>query len=308
MAAPFPIDPHLTAIAIAYRNASLIADSVLPRVPVGKSEFKWWEYDLADGFTLPNTNVGRTSQPNQVEFNAKEETSSTSDYALDAPVPQSDIDNAPQNYDPLGRATEQVSDLIELDREVRTARVVFSAATYPAGNKEVVAAADRWDEATSKPIKKIVTALDKMIMRPNVAILGRATATALRMNPSIVRAYNGTAGEDGMVPLQFLRDLLELDDILVGSAFVNIARPGQKPQLQRTWANHAAFIYRNKLANTQVGVTFGITAQFGNRISGSIPDKDMGMRGGQRVRVGESVKELIVASDVGYFFQNAVAA
>ncbi|UUE75476.1 hypothetical protein [Pectobacterium aroidearum] len=85
MAAPFPIDPHLTSIAIAYRNGSLIADSVLPRVPVGKSEFKWWEYDLADGFTLPNTSVGRTSQPNQVEFNATEETSSTSDYALDSP-------------------------------------------------------------------------------------------------------------------------------------------------------------------------------------------------------------------------------
>ncbi|UUE75979.1 hypothetical protein [Pectobacterium aroidearum] len=100
MAAPFPIDPHLTSIAIAYRNGSLIADSVLPRVPVGKSEFKWWEYDLADGFTLPNTSVGRTSQPNQVEFNATEETSSTSDYALDSPVPQSDIDNAPKNYDP----------------------------------------------------------------------------------------------------------------------------------------------------------------------------------------------------------------
>ncbi|MCH5051197.1 phage capsid protein [Pectobacterium aquaticum] len=307
MAAPFPIDPHLTAIAIAYRNASLIADSVLPRVPVGKSEFKWWEYDLADGFTLPNTSVGRTSQPNQVEFSADEKTASTSDYALDAPVPQSDIDNAPKNYDPLGRAAEQVSDLIELDREVRTARTVFSANTYSASNKENVAAAAQWDKPDSKPIRSIVTALDKMIMRPNVAILGRATATALRMNPSIVKSYNGSTGDDGMVPLQFLRDLLELDEILVGSAFVNIARPGQKPQLQRTWANHAAFIYRNKLANTQAGVTFGLTAQFGNRISSSIPDQDMGMRGGQRVRVGESVKELIVAPDVGYFFQNAVA-
>lgn len=70
--APFPIDAHLTAIAIAYRNSSMIADEVLPRVPVGKAEFKWWEYDLGQGFTVPNTNVGRTSQPNQVEFNAEE--------------------------------------------------------------------------------------------------------------------------------------------------------------------------------------------------------------------------------------------
>ncbi|MGS4785904.1 phage capsid protein, partial [Klebsiella pneumoniae] len=82
-----------------------------------------------------------------------------------------------------------------------------------------------------------------MIMRPNVAVLGRSTATALRQNPSVVKAYNGTLGEDGLVPLDFLRGLLELDEIVVGSAFVNIARPGQKPVLVRAWANHAAFIY-----------------------------------------------------------------
>ncbi len=35
---PFPIDPKLTAIAIAYRNPDivLIADSVLPRTPTAQ--------------------------------------------------------------------------------------------------------------------------------------------------------------------------------------------------------------------------------------------------------------------------------
>lgn len=305
--APFPIDPHLTAIAIAYRNASMIADAVLPRVPVSKSEFKWWEFDLGQGFTVPNTNVGRTSQPNQIEFDAKDKTSSTSDYGLDSPIPQSDIDNAPANYDPLGRATERTTDLILLDREVRTSKEVFNPTNYSANNKEALAGTAQWSHDSSKPLKAVMTALDKMIMRPNVAIFGRATATALRQNPSIVKAYHGNAGDDGLVPLDFLRQLLELDEILVGSAFVNIARPGQKPVLMRAWANHAAFIYRNTLADTQGGVTFGMTAQFGSRVSGSIPDPDMGLRGGQRVRVGESVKELIVAPDCGYFFQNAVA-
>lgn len=31
------------------------------------------------------------------------------------------------------------------------------------------------------------------------------------------------------------------------------------------------------------------------------------MRGGTRVRVGESVKEVISAADLGYFIENAVA-
>ncbi|HAT1683661.1 TPA: phage capsid protein [Klebsiella oxytoca] len=306
MKAPFPSSPFLTAIALAYRNTSLIADSVLPRVPVGNQEFKYWKYALGDGFTVPETLVGRTSQPNQVEFSATEETSSTRDYGLDAPVPKADIDNAPPGYDPRGRAAEGVTDLILLDREVRTSRLVFSDKSYPTGNKETLSGNDQWSNDASKPVRKIVAALDKLIQRPNVAVLGRATATALRMNPSVVKAYNGTLGDDGLVPLDYLRQLLELDDILIGSAFVNIARPGQKPNMVRAWGNHAAFIYRNPLATPQNGVTFGLTAQWGSRISGSIPDPDIGLRGGERVRVGESVKELIVASDCGYLFQNAV--
>ena len=85
--ANFQINPALTAIAIAYRNRRLIADEVLPRVGVGKQEFKYRKYDLSEGFTVPNSRVSRTSRPNQVEFSAKELTDSTEDFALDAPVP-----------------------------------------------------------------------------------------------------------------------------------------------------------------------------------------------------------------------------
>ena len=80
-----------------------------------------------------------------------------------------------------------------------------------------------------------------------------------------------------------------------------------RDSLIRAWGPHAAFIYRDRLADTQNGTTFGFTAQWGGRISGSQFDGDIGLRGGQRVRVGESVKELITAPDLGYFFENAVA-
>ena len=59
MQRPYPNDPRLTGIAIAFRNGALIADRVMPRVPVGKSTFKWNEYDFAEGITVPVTIVGR---------------------------------------------------------------------------------------------------------------------------------------------------------------------------------------------------------------------------------------------------------
>jgi len=305
--APFPIDPVLTAIAIAYRNGRMIADEVLPRVPVGKQEFKYWKHSLAEGFTVPKTRVGRTSQTNRVEFSASEETASTEDHGLESPVPQNDIDNAPANHDPLGVAAEQTTNLIILDRELRTSELVFNADSYSPDNVQSLAGPDQWDDPDSRPAHMIGDALDAVVMRPNIGILGRRTSTILRRHPSIVRAYNGTMGADGLVPLQFLAELLELEAIFVGEARFNIRRPGQNPILHRVWGPHAAFIYRDSVANTRSGTTFGLTADWKGRRASQWPDKDIGLDGGQMVRVGESVKELITAPDLGCFFENAVS-
>ena len=306
MQRPFPVEPQLTAIAIAYRNNKLIADEVLPRVPVSSTSFKWLEFDFSERFTLPNTKVGRTSQPNQVEFSAKEQESSVTDYGLDSPVPQDDIDTAITGYDPLGHAVEATTDLILLDREVRAANLLFNGANY--NNKQTLTTAKQWNDPNNDPVQSITDAFDSMIQRPNIGTLGRRVATALRRHPKIVAAYHGNAGESGLVPLGFLADLLELDAIYVGDAFLNSAKPGKPPVLLRAWGNKASFTVRNKLANTKGGITFGYTAQFKDRVSGSIADPDIGLRGGQRVRVGESVKEIVVSKDAGYLFENVIPA
>lgn len=308
MKAPFTPDPRLTGIAIAYRNQMMIADAVLPRVPVGTDPFKYLVYDKADRFTVPNTRVGRKGRPDQVEFGATEVEASTEDYGLEDAVPQHDIDRAPEGFDPLGNATEGIMDLVALDREIRVANLVFALATYPAAQRETLAGTDQWsDPDDSTPIVDISDALDVPIMRPNVLVLGQKTATVLRRHPQIVKSFNGTSGEAGIVPISFLAEMFELEEVLVGKAFVNTAKPGQAPVFARTWGNHAALIHRNRLANTQRGVTFGFTAQFGDRVAGSAEDRNIGLRGGQMVRAGESVKEVISASDVGYFFEDAVA-
>ena len=305
--ANFPINPVLTGIVIAYRNRRMIADSVLPRAVVGAQEFKYWKYDLGQSFTVPKTQVGRTSRPNQVEFSAEELTSATLDYALDAPVPEADIKTAPANYDPKGRAAEQTANLIELDRELRAAKLVFNAASYGSGLTKTLSGNDQWTHADGKPIHVITEALDSVIMRPNVMVLGRKAATALRMNAQIIKAYNGSLSDSGLVPLEFIRELFELEEILVGESLVNTVNQAKKPVLAQAWGNHCALIYRDRLADTRHGTTFGLTAQWGNREAREIIDEDMGMRGGYRIRVGESVKELITAPDLGFFLKDVAA-
>jgi hypothetical protein len=94
----------------------------------------------------------------------------------------------------------------------------------------------------------------------------------------------------------------------VGQGFLNTAKKGQTPSLSRVWGKHAALIHRDGLADSRGNrTTFGFTAQWGERIAGTIRDPNVGMRGGTVVRVGESVAEVIAAPDLGYLFENAVA-
>jgi hypothetical protein len=308
MKRPFPVDPVLTAVAVAYRNRRLIADEVLPRVPVGKSEFKYFKYDLGEGFTLPDTKVGRRSKPNEVEFSATEQTDSTVDYGLDDPIPMDDITNAPANYDPKGHAVEGITDLILLDREVRASNLVFDAANYGANNKVTLAGTDQFsDFVNSDPIGTITDALDACLMRPNLMTIGRPVFSKLAQHPDIVKATQGNSGDKGIATRQAIADLFDLEDVLVGEAFLNTAKKGQAVNMARVWGKHLALIFRDKTASTRGKVTFGFTAQFQDRVAGSQPDGDIGLRGGERVRAGESVKELITANDLGYFIENAVA-
>lgn len=306
--APFPVDPALTAIAIAYRNRRFIADDVLPRVPVARQEFKWWQYPLEESFALPDTKVGRKGAPNEVDLTATEQTGATADYGLDDPIPQPDIDQAPQGRDPRDRAAVQLTDYIALDREKRTADLVFDAAQYAASNKVTLSGTSQWsDFANSDPLGVILAGLDACLVRPNVATMGREVWTKLTQHPKVVKAVLGNAGDSGVVSRQAVAALLELEDILVGEAFLNTAKKGQTATLGRVWGKHCLLHYRDRNADTRGGLTFGFTAEYGSRIAGQMPDGKIGLRGGVRVRVGESVKELIVAARAGYLITNAVA-
>lgn len=314
---PFPVNPALVAVSVKYRNPSvnLIADQVLPRVPVNVKEFKYKEYDLAQGITIPNTYVGRRGQPSEVSFTATERADIAEDYGLDDPVPQDDIDQAAASaanggvsVDPLMDSTEYLTDLILLDREVRTANLVFNPNTYKPGYKVQLSGTDRFDDEDSDALGVLNDALDStLIFRPNVMVIGQSAWTKLRVNRSLLAALQpNVSNPKGILTREQVAELLEIDRIIVGSSFVNQAKKGQDAVPVRTWGKHIALLHINPQANSQRGITFGFTAQYGTRVAGSQPDSKIGLRGGQRVRVGETVKEKVIAPELGYFIQDAV--
>jgi hypothetical protein len=315
--APFDIQTRLTQIAMAVKPMGMIADRVLPRVPVEAEKFTYTKFITAESFTIPDTRIGRSSEPNTVEFGATDVTDSTQDHGLADFVPKKDVKNAEgTNFDPMAVATESTALLVELAREQRAASLIFSLNTYAASLRTTLSGTSQWSDYTnSDPVEAIDAAVDSMLIRPNVLVLGRQTWRKLRKHPKVIAAVLGQRGVGaaekaaGKVGLEAVAELLELDEIIVGEAFYNTAAKGQAASYSRLWGAHAALLHINRnVRSARAAIpTFGFTAEWGGRRVRTIDEPKKGVDGGTSIHVVEQVKELVSFQELGYFFQNAVA-
>ncbi len=307
--APFNIDPALSALSIGFKNedSSLIADSVLPIVPKDY-KFVYPVYSKEQGYTVPDTKVGRKSNPGEVDFQTPTATAQCEDYALDDFVPQRDVDiwnsvqKAPGSLSPEQIAVMGTTNLLLLDRERRVANAVFNDAAH-----SNIYTPGSW--ATSVNYNQIMRHLDVPLVRPNTLVLGQEAWTLLRTNSAIVsavKAINNGGSSIERVSREQVAALFEIKQVLVGSSRVNLAKLGGTPNLARTWANHAAFIYVSEQAAMFDQPCTGFTGQFGSRIAGRIPDQKRGILGGTTVRVGMMQKEVIVSTDCSIYYKAVV--
>lgn len=304
---PFPISPTLTAIALGYQNKQFIADRIFIRAPVDSEEYRWNEYDL-EHFRITDTLVGRKGTPNEVEFTAKEHTSFVKDHGLEDAIPMSDIKKAAKSkFNPVQRATMKLAEKIALAREKRVADALADVNNY--GGNLALSGTDLFNDPASKPIITLNDAIESMYMRPNQLVANRSVLSALRTNPSIVKAFNGSTGDDGMVPIAFLADLLEIEIVQAEARYQMAKRTNADDDtagLTRLFGNSVSLLYTDPTARPDDSITFGITAEFEGRIAGDWEDKNIGLRGGRRIRVGESLEEKVLAKDAGYLLQNVI--
>jgi hypothetical protein len=316
-AAPFAIQPRLTQISLAVRVMGLIADQVCPRVTVPSQLFVYSRLTEAEGFTIPDTKIGRTSAANQVEFGATDVTDSTQDWGLEDPVPNKDIElarAASANFDPLALATERTTQLVELSREQRVATLLTTLTNYASSLRTTLSGTSQWsDYSNSNPVSAILAAMDLMLVRPNVAVMGQDVWTKLRQHPKVVESVKATGAggtsAQGVVMVEAVRDLLELEELHIGRAFYNTAKKGQTASYSRLWGKDFALMHlnRNIVSTQDVIPTFCFTAEWGGRRTGTYQDPARGVHGSTVVKVVEQLKELIPYQNAGYLFKDAVA-
>mgnify|MGYP002700098282 CR=1 FL=1 len=298
----FISNPILTAIAQGINNRALIGGLILPVHMVGRSEFKYHALDPSlESFKAGDDALAATALPNEARLAMASHTASTEGYGLVSHIAQKTVDEAPEGYDPIQKAAESITKRLWLGHELRVAAMVKAAGNYKTTQALGADGTKKISDATADLPAMLLEQLERAILRPNQLTLGRDVATKLRTHPSIVAAISASGTEKGIVKLEALADLLEVDRILVGGALANSSK-GKNHNLTNPWAGVFAGHYVDSGANPGMledDATFGFTAMSLDFDVSESFSADRGPRGTTSVKVASEMVELVTAKDAG---------
>lgn len=304
------VDGPLSNMSVQYRNEEYIWPLAMPIVRVSKRSDLYYKYDKDQRFRAPDDKIGPTSQPNEVDLKMTTGNLAVKDHSLADYVSQEEINNADNPLAPLADANDFINDLLDLAQEKRVADIVFAAANYPAGNKVTLAGADQWSDVASDPIDDIMVGLDASFMRPNTIAFGNDSWIKLRTHAKIIDAIKastrsqGAAG--GIASHSEIAALFEVERVIVGRARINTAKEGQAAAYSRIWGKHCSLLHVKSNPGVR-SVQFGATFMKNPKETYRMFDGKRGVKGSEYLKVAWSTDENVVASDVGYFIENASA-
>lgn len=304
------IDANLTNFSLKYRNEQMIWPLVLPVVKVNKRSDKYNIYNKADSFKLADDKIGPKSLPNEVDWGVSSGSYSVEDHALGDWLPQESIDNADNPVSPEVDTVDFINLLLDIAQEKRVADLVFAAANYPSGNKTTLSGTAQWGGSADDPIGDLIAAVETCFVRANTLVLGAEVWMKLRKLPELLDAvkgstrYQGSPG--GLATAGELAGLLEVDNVLVGRSRYISTKEGQAATYTRLWGKHVAALYVDKTPGIN-SITFGVTFSEMLRQVQRDFDQKRGVRGAHYFKGAWNSDEVLVASDLGYFIENAVA-
>lgn len=242
------IDQLLSNVAINYRPEAMIADLIAPVVPVPKQSDLYAIFSRADVLRIENTARAPGQEANIISRTVSSQTFYCNNYALQYPVTIEDKANS----DPIfvqrllnGRVM-YIMDKLALDWENRIAALVTS--TSNVGSSSAVTSA--WtavDAGNSDPRGDLQSAIDVVQdttgKRPNRIVFGQKAWRNFKAHADIRNLIYGLNNGGGFANVNNVRELFEVDQVLIGGAYKNTANEAQAEVLAQVWNDDVLVYY-----------------------------------------------------------------
>jgi hypothetical protein len=267
------VERRLTDVSIAYRNGLYVADQAMPLIGVPDISGLILEEDKSMLQADPSGDdvIGRGEYPGLIKVELQNKNYSTKERAKETFLHDDEVaadaaQGAP--YRPRIRKTRLVTERLLLNREVRVAALLTTAANWATGHNATPGT--KWDAASgSDPIAdinagKLKIKLDLGIP-PNVAIIPWEVVLYLSNNSSVRALTTGgaTVREAGVdqspeAMLQMMRRIFGVERILMPSAgnwggnMTAAFKGGVGPSTGGMWGDNVVLMYQPPLPGREI--------------------------------------------------------
>jgi hypothetical protein len=324
------VNAPLTNISIAYIQSEdvYVADKVFPRVPVQKQSDLYWKYHKSEWRRQDVQRRAPSTESPGVGWNVTTDQYFAHVYAVHKDIDDQLRANADSPFNLDRDATKFITNQMLLKRDQDWVDKYFVSGVWDTEITGVDAAPGagqflRWGEDGSDPIgdvtDAVITLREQTGYAPNKLVMGPRVLQALRHHPDILDRIKYT--QRGIVTEDLLASLFGVQKILVTWATETAPRGNLRTQdpnvaddnatYQFLTGNHALLVYANtspSLMTPSGGYTF--------TWNGYVGGNDRGIRikrfrqeaiASDRIEAEMTYDMKIVSSDVGFFFNTAVA-
>lgn len=294
-----PQDRMLTNVAVEFEPKGMIADRVMPVVPVVFESAGYYTFDDSN-FNIPEAKRNPRAVYKEIEFGMGTDSYRAEEYGLEARIDDRERRNSPGALDLDVGKTRRLTNGVLLNRERRVANLVTNTANVTQ-NTTLVGAA-QWSDPTSDPGTNARTARStirsKTGVRPNKLALGYDVFESLRVHPRVIDFMDG-----GRASEADLAEYFEVDEVIVAEAIYNTAKEGQAATLTDLWGKDALFFYQSPIVAADEP-SFGY--QFEALAMGVFRYRDIPVNC-DIIRVNEIRAEKIASIKLAYLIKAAVA-
>ncbi len=307
------VDTPLTNFSLKFKNGMFIADMIFPRVDVSKDSDLYFIYGQQDQ-NVVNTLRAPKTDPNYIDswktttstFTCEEH--SLADLVGDDERKLADTPLAP-DYD----CTENLTNMLGLDREKRVADLITTTANLPAGHYTTLTTTMQWNNASYDSDSKtdaIEVRIDagKEVIRkaigldPNVIIFPSAVSRVVKKDSEVrelIKYTQNTLLVNGDLP----PTMWNMRVLIPGSIY-NSANPNATFSGADVWGKDVVLAYVAPSVLTPRTMTMGITFQSMPRYTSKWREEK---KKSDSIEVAEKLVEKIVGSSCAYVIKDAIA-
>ena len=320
------VDQPLTQISVAFLQdaRNFVADQVFPRIGVSKQSDRYYTYDRGE------------FNRDEMALRAPGTESAGSGYS---------IDNTPTYYCPVYAMHRDIDDqvranadsVLSLDREaaeylshkalIKKEKLwvskFFQGGLWTGGDVDGDSSGNvgagevlHWSDASSTPIEDVRSAhtaiLQSTGFEPNTLVLGHEVFAKLLDHPDVIDRlkYGQTPGSPAMASREALAALFGVERLFVMRSIENTSAEGQAAAHSFIGGKKALLCYsapQPGLMTPSAGYTFQWNGMAGGGEGVRVKRMRMEPLESDRVELQMSFDQKLIASDLGYFWDDIVA-